>query len=199
MRRSLLERILVAELRDRIATPENVTYVLQRVAHEVQKVYRDVPETIRLRSKALADLDRKIENFITFIGEGRGSGALASALETAEKDAEALRREIAGLEASQSVFEPPPRIWVEERIATLQTLLEGRTGKSALLLREIFGPIRLEPVHPEVGRPYYRAASNLDVLALLDLDSGEKAGSNCLRKWSQRDSNPCYRRERPAS
>ena len=107
------------------------------------------------------------------------------------------------LETSQrTVFEPPPRVWIEERLATLQSVLEGRTGKSALLLREIFGPIMLEPVRSDIGRPYFRAKSELDVLALVEFGTGlaaVKAGANCARKWSQRDSNPCYRRERPAS
>ena len=114
-----------------------------------------------------------------------------------------MKIEIAGLEASQrTVFEPPPRIWIEERLATLQSVLEGRTGKSALLLREIFGPITLEPVRSDIGRSYFRAKSELDVLALVEFGTGPpdgKAGSNSLRKWSQRESNPCYRRERPAS
>lgn len=40
------------------------------------------------------------------------------------------------------------------------------------------GKIRPEPVTPEVGRPYLRAVSNLQVLALLEMEtaSGE-AGS----------------------
>lgn len=203
VRRSLVERILIAELRDAINSVENVDYVLQRVAKEVRDVYRDVPETIRLKSQELEGLERKIANFVSFIGEGRGSAALASALAAAEREAESLRREVAGLEANQdSVFEPPPRIWIEERVATLQSILEGRTGKSALLLRQIFGPIRLKPVVPDVGRPYFRAESELDVLALVEFETGlvsGRAGSNSLREWSQRDSNPCYRRERPVS
>jgi len=40
-----------------------------------------------------------------------------------------------------------------------------------------------EPVKPEVGRPYYRATTNLDVLALVEADpapDGPEAGSKCF-------------------
>ncbi|TFH42732.1 MAG: hypothetical protein E4H01_13070 [Lysobacterales bacterium] len=68
----------------------------------------------------------------------------------------------------------------------MQTILERRVQKSAMLLRKILGPITLTPTKPEVGRPYYRAHSNLDVLAVLEEDPESDlsdAVSNCLRKW----------------
>jgi len=38
----------------------------------------------------------------------------------------------------------------------LQEVLERRTERAALLLRELLGKIRLEPVTPPRGRSYYR-------------------------------------------
>ena len=195
VRRTLVERVLLGALRDRILCRENVTYVLKRVAKEVARVYADVPEALRLKQVELNALDRKITNFVEFIGEGRGSQALASALDRVEKDAAALRAEIEGLSRSRAaIFEPPPDAWVSERLATLQSVLERKTEQAALLLRRILGPIVLEPVQPEVGRPYYRARSSLDALALLEPDSeGEpapEAGSNVLRKWRRGELNP---------
>ena len=52
----------------------------------------------------------------------------------------------------------------------MQTVLERRTKRSALLLRKLLGPIRMEPVTPDIGRPYYRARSDLDVLAVVEND-----------------------------
>jgi hypothetical protein len=53
--------------------------------------------------------------------------------------------------------------------------------------------IRLEPVVPDIGRPYYRATTNLDVLALIEADpvsDHSETGSNPLRWWRRRESNP---------
>lgn len=178
---------MIGALRDRILCRENVTYVLKRVASEVARVYADVPEVLRLKQVELNALDRKIANFVEFIGEGRGSQALASALDRVEKDAAALRAEIEGLSRSrEAIFQPPPEAWVTERLATLQSVLERKTEQAALILRRILGPIVLEPVRPAVGRPYYRARSNLDALALLEPEAEEEpapeAGSTVLRR-----------------
>jgi len=81
----------------------------------------------------------------------------------------------------------------KERLATLQAVLERKTERATLLLRKLLGPIRLDPVEPEVGRPYYRAVSALDALAILEEDpegGPSEPGSNSLRKWRRGESNP---------
>ena len=50
----------------------------------------------------------------------------------------------------------------------LEELLGHQTARSALVLRRILGPVRLRPVRPEVGRPYYQAETALEVLDLLE-------------------------------
>ena len=84
-------------------------------------------------------------------------------------------------------------VWIQERVAVLQEILERRTERSALLLRALLGRARLEPVTPEGGRPHYRAISNLQVLALLDVGStpeGPDPSSTSLQWWRRRESNP---------
>ena len=81
----------------------------------------------------------------------------------------------------------------KERLATLQAVLERKTERATLLLRKLLGPIRLDPVEPEVGRPYYRAVSALDALAILEEDpegGPSEPGSNSLRKWRRGESKP---------
>jgi len=59
-----------------------------------------------------------------------------------------------------------------------------------LLLRAFLGPIRLEPLRPDVGRPYYRALRSIDALALIETppESGPaEGGSKPLRKWRRWD------------
>jgi hypothetical protein len=79
------------------------------------------PETLKLKQAELQAEERKVHNFVEFIGEGRGSRALAGALEEAERRTEQLRGEIAILEQTRSgIFKPPPRVRIQERLARLQ-------------------------------------------------------------------------------
>lgn len=193
VRRTLVERVMLAALRDRLMFAENLRYVLHRVEKEVARTYANIPESIQLKTAELSALERKIANFVEFIGEGRGSRALAQALELVEKEAASLRTEINGLGRSQEVlFQAPPVAWIEERLTTLQAVLERKTEKSAMVLRKLLGPIRLEPIRPEVGRPYYRAVSTLDALAILEEDPDDEPpepGSRTLRKWRRGELN----------
>jgi len=48
--------------------------------------------------------------------------------------------------------------------------------------------VRLEPAYPEVGRPYLRADSKLQVLSQLEIEPGPEdpaPGSNRLRWWTR--------------
>jgi hypothetical protein len=73
----------------------------------------------------------------------------------------------------------------------LQDVLEQRTGRPAQALRNILGPIRLEPVMPDIGRPFYRAVTSIDALALTETPpAGAEGGSNSLRRWRRRELNP---------
>ncbi len=57
------------------------------------------------------------------------------------------------------------------------------------MLRRILGPVRLQPIRPEVGRAYYQAETALEVLDLLDVGSQEagtsEGGSNWYRQWTR--------------
>ena len=97
-----------------------------------------------------------------------------------ESKAEPLKTEIESLEKTQGeAFEPPPKEWLVHRIGNIQEVLERKTEKSALLLRDLTGKIVLTPAVPDVGRPYYRAKSKLKSFAVLN---GAK-GSNSLQWW----------------
>ncbi len=61
-----------------VASPENVRHVLERV--EVKKLYVHIPETIRVKETELASEERRLANFLDFIGDGRGSKALGQPL-----------------------------------------------------------------------------------------------------------------------
>ena len=129
-----------------------------------------------------------------------GSRALAEALAVSERRAQksSAASWMRYARAADAVFQAPPLPWVEERVARLQEVLERRTEKSGLLLRKVLGPIKLVPTQGDIGRPYYRAVTNLQVLALLEDDpdeppssGGSEGGSRPLRWWRRRPPTCC--------
>ena len=194
VRRRLAENVILGAVQKQLSAPDHVGYVLKRVEEEVGRLYSHVPETIHLREIELGAEKRRLANFLDFIGEGRGSRALAQALKETESRVEALGQELDGLRRGRDkVFQAPPPEWIEERLTRVKDLLERRTERSALLLRRLLGQIRLEPTKGDIGRPYYIARTAIDALALMappsELESPE-GGSNVLRWWRRRESNP---------
>jgi len=108
-----------------------------------------------------------------------------------ERRVDALTDEVDSLSRSrEKIFCPPPIEWIKERVSKLQDVLQQRTARSAQALRGILGPITMELVTPDIGRPFYRALTSIDVLALTEPPSGAEGGSNPLRRWRRRELNP---------
>lgn len=65
--------------------------------------------------------ERRVANFVQFIGDGRGGLALAEALGVSERKRDELRAELELLRRSrEAVSSVPPLIWMQERVTTLQ-------------------------------------------------------------------------------
>jgi site-specific DNA recombinase len=186
--RRLAERKIVEALQEHLSAPSAIRYVLERVESEVRLLHGHVPEQIKLKRAALADDERRIANFVEFIGGGKGTPALADALQAAEHRVRGLRKELRVLETTAGdVFKAPPVEWVGERLKQVREVLERETARSALLLRRILGPIRLTPVTPQVGRPYFEVETALQVLELIQDPEGGSTSSQWWRRWA---SNP---------
>src|SRR5690606_22509272 len=146
VRRKLAETIVLKAVREQLGRAEHMRYLLEQVEAEVAKLYAHIPETVRTKEAELGSEERRLANFVDFIGEGRGSQALGKALVETERRVEALREELEGLRrGSEKVFQAPPLEWIEERLAGMQQVLERRTERSAMLLRALLGKIELEP------------------------------------------------------
>ena len=63
------------------------------------------------------------------------------------------------------------------------------TAHSAKALRDLLGTIRLEPVCPDIGRPFYRAVTTFDALALIETPPAGAEGIS-FQRWRRRESNP---------
>lgn len=115
--RGLAERKVVGTLREHLSAPSAIRYVLGRIEIEVKRLHGHIPDEIKLKRTALAEGEQRIANFIGFIGEGKGTPALADALRVAEHKARELGQELKVLEATASdVFKTPPIEWVGERL-----------------------------------------------------------------------------------
>ncbi len=92
-----------------------------------------------------------------------------------ERRVETLSDEVDGMRRSrEKVFQAPPVEWIKDRLENLQEVLAHRTARSAQTLRNLLGPIRLDLVTPDIGRPFYRAVTTL----LIDEPpSGAEGGS----------------------
>jgi hypothetical protein len=112
----------------------------QRVEEEIAKLRSDLPDALKVKEAELAAEQRRMANFVDFIGEGRGSQALAKALLETERRVGSLTAEVDGLRRSrEKVFRTPPVEWINDRLNNLQEVLEQRTAKSARALRSILG------------------------------------------------------------
>ncbi len=195
VRRLLCERVILAAVLDRVLAAENLQYIFRRIELEIAKQNSHVPELIQAKEAELTAEERKIANFVEFIGKGQGSKALLTALESSEKRAELLKDEIQRLEVSRKLsFKAPSIHWIQERLGNFQEILERKTHRSALILRKLLGKIRLVPTDNGCGKPHYVAISKLNILPLLEEDgdggNSNKGGSNSLRWWRRRESNP---------
>jgi len=192
VRRTLAEKVILDAIKQRISDVEQVAYVLQRVQEEIAKLRADLPDNLKLKEAELAAEQRRMADFVDFIGEGRGSQALAKALVETERRVESLTAEVDGLRRSRDkIFRTPPIEWISDRMSKLQDVLEQRTVRSAQALRDILGPIRMELVTPDIGRPFYRAITSIDALALTESPpAGAEGGSNSLQRWRRRELNP---------
>ncbi|MBV9335832.1 MAG: hypothetical protein JO243_08045 [Solirubrobacterales bacterium] len=178
--------MILGAVQEQIADPEHLSYVLQQVEHEIAKLRSDLPETLKLKEARLTTEQRRLANFVDFIGEGRGSQALAKALVETERRVDQLADEVAALRRSrEKIFRPPPIEWIKDRLNSLHQVLEQRTARSAQTLRNLLGPIRLELITPDIGRPFYCAITTLDALALIEEPppAGAEGGSNALQRW----------------
>ena len=197
VQRRLAERIIVGAVQEQIVQAEPLRYVIQGVEKEVRKQYEGVPETIQLKTKELRSEKQRLGHLMDRVREGWTSQELKKALDETEQRVRVLEEELKGLQHACEVMQVPPVEWIEERLSRVRAVLEQRTEKSALLLRQLLGPIRLEPVKPDLGRPYYLAHTALDVLALLDApgpeggpDAGPDAGAKSLRWWRRTGTKP---------
>ncbi len=184
--RAKLEKQFLGVLCEKVLTPDQFELIYARVAKTIKEEFSELPKEIHLKRTELNSVESRLHNFIEFVAQGRAPKSIVDAMEEAERNITDLKKDLEGLEKSKdSFFEPPPKEWIESKLEDVKSILEKRTEKSALLLRDYLGTVKLTPKKPEVGKSYYHAESKVQSFALLD----EAKGSNILRMWTQAGSN----------
>ena len=170
MSRKKLESLFMKALSQKVFKSEHINLIYKKVAKEIQKQFSYIPEEIRLKKIDLNKMETRVHRFVEFIAEAKATASIATALEDAEKNVKKLKVEIGSLEMTKhDALEPPPVEWIDHRIQQVQNILESKTEKSALLLRQLFGKITLTPMMPDIGKPYYQAKSKFKSFALLEI------------------------------
>ena len=187
VRRDLAEKIIVNALQERLADPRAIRYVFEQLREEVARLSSDVPDQIRRRKEQLGRERRRLDNFVNFIADGRDSPAVRDGLQKTEQKVLLLEAQIAELTRTSSGFRVPSLRTIERRCKKLRALLDSSIQRSALVVRELLAPIRLDPVVSASGRRYYVARTTFDTLKLLedlDPDGGSDPGATAFKWWS---------------
>ena len=196
--RKRIEQVIIDDLKKKILTSENLRYVYKNLEKLIQKGFNQVPEHVKKKKNEYDKIMKEVQNYLNFIKAGNFSNAVSDALKEAELKSEGLSEELKSLEfQKQNTFKSPPKEWIDHRLDKFHETLSKNTTSSALALKEVLGPIDLEPVadaefDPESiingkFKPYYVAHTKIRTLALLD---EKHKGSNWYH-WRRRwDSNP---------
>ena len=197
--RKKVEAFIINDLKEKIMTAENIEYIYKNVEKYVAKNLNGVPEELKQKRGQTEKIQMELQNLLNFIKAGNFSKVVSDAITDAEGRQEKLKSEMQALEFQRNgAFKSPPREWIDWRLEQFRETLDKNTKTSALALKDLLGTIEMEPVPGESvitngrlleSKPYYIANSNIETLALLDI---ENKGSNWLQ-WRRRwDSNPRY-------
>ena len=152
--RTLVEKIVINEVRKMISSPEQIRYLLEKVESEIVNLYSDIPESIHRKESEVRAEVNLLANYINFIGEGNASRTLNQAPVEIEKKVDALQAELDGLnQARGKAFQAPPAEWIANRLSEFNDLLKLNTNESALALRKILGTMKLQVQRPDEGKP----------------------------------------------
>ncbi len=114
------ERILNAILEE-LEKHATAAYLKDRAERRRKELAIEMSGVIRERTKKLEDLEKKIANFMAFIGAGNGTASVAAMLKDLEREAARERAAIRRAQAAEAPVQVPT---VEAALAELQNLQE---------------------------------------------------------------------------
>jgi hypothetical protein len=185
--------LIVESVRLQIANTENIQKVLRKVESHVKNLNKGSVDELHLKRAAVHAHEARIANLVDYVARGKSSDAVEKGLEAEERHLVAARQDMAVMQhVLDAVFTAPPIEWVQDRLAAMLHLLSTRTKDSALALRQLLGKVRMEPIHPDIGKPYYAAHTSMGVIDLLRVNpssSGPKGNGGTEKTPGPRSSH----------
>lgn len=186
--RKKLEDHFIAALFERVLVPEYLDSICTKVFDTVKAHFSHLPKELSKKKVELQKVQKAISTLIDFITKGDVSDAVRIALRENESRLTSLQSEIESLEkAHQDKLVRPSKDWIAMKVVELKELLSMRTEKSAMILREILGPVTLTPTKDENGKEYYTATTKIGTISLLGRSDD---GSKSFLKWRWGELNP---------
>jgi site-specific DNA recombinase len=177
-----IEREFLAAFKRTFLQPEVVQEIAQSAEATIKKHYKHLPEQLNSKNRELDQVVAQIANFISFVGAGNVSEGVKVALQRAEERERILKGEIAHIKAAMAqIPRQPSNKEILARLQALEKLLRGNVAKAAELVKNLIGPVTLEPKIDENGREHLDFSSLVRALALLSFFSSD--GSNFYEKW----------------
>ena len=179
--RTKLEKEFLQELKKYVLHPKAIQKIFESAERAIKEHFKDLPDKLHQQNRELEKLQSKIGNLVNYLAEGRHSESITKQLseyESRQKIVEGQIREIKV--AQQRIPGPPSEEAIKAKLENIQELLEKDVVKSAMLIREILGPITLDTKKDEMGKDYVDISAVLRALSLLSIFL---QGSNSLTWW----------------
>lgn len=179
--RKKLEDHFIAALFERVLVPDYLDAICGRVFDTVKAHFSHLPQEILKKKSELQKVQKSLSGLIQFISSGDTSDTVRTALRENEVRSASLQEDIDSLEkAHQDRLVRPSKEWVASKVAELKELLSMRTERSAMILRDILGPVTLTPTTNEEGKKFYTATTKIGTISLL---GSSEDGSKSFLKW----------------
>lgn len=136
-RKTVLESVvrtkLLAGFKERLSSPDGITYVRKRIAEELGQLARNREAELRDKRARLARIQARITNLVEVLASGERSDAISHALRDMEAHKAAEQAAIAGLEM---LVVQPIRLPSPDEVMQLVFDLEARVVEDPIAARE---------------------------------------------------------------
>ena len=164
---TLADEAIAAEIRERLLTPRKLEEAAEILREELAAAIKDSPNQEAVIRDNLVTVEREVANFVRAIASGVDAQSIAEALKKAETRRDALRSELANVQAASSpgdiVLHPnAAKMMFDDLTSALK--LDVPAAREAL--RQYLGPITMRPIEQD-GVKSYVAEGALDATRAL--------------------------------
>ena len=147
IRRADVEQVILDGLRHRLMAPDLVREFMAAFHEELNRAAREREHEHVLRERRLAEVTRKLDGLVDAIAEGYRAPGLQGKLDALEREAAALRADLAAAPAPAPRLHPSLAEDYRRRVASLhEALADAATRTEAVeQLRSLISAVRVRP------------------------------------------------------